>query len=72
MSWRQSAMEDYVGVYLWDATDDQAEIDIAGRVCRMSRAELRPVGPWEATPLRSATSPENHDAGSRVLPMRAS
>ena len=36
---------DYVGVYLRDADDDQAEIDIAGRVYRVSRAELRPVGP---------------------------
>ena len=27
--------QDYVGVYLRDATDDQAEIDIAGRVCRV-------------------------------------
>ena len=34
-----------VGVYLRDADDDQAEIDIAGRVCRVSCAELRPVGP---------------------------
>jgi len=36
---------DCVGVYLRDADDDRAEIDIAGRVCRVSRAELRPVGP---------------------------
>ena len=36
---------DYVGLYLRDADDDQAEIDIAGRVSRVSRAELRLVGP---------------------------
>ena len=35
----------YLGVYLRDANGDQAEIDIAGRVYRVSRAELRPVGP---------------------------
>ena len=37
--------QDYVGVYLRDAADDQAEIDIAGRVYRVQRAELGPVGP---------------------------
>ena len=36
---------DYVGVYLRDADDDQAEIDIAGCVYRVQRAELGPVGP---------------------------
>src|SRR3954454_14179727 len=35
---------DYVGVYLRDANGDQAEIDIAGRVYRVSRAELQPIG----------------------------
>ena len=34
-----------VGVYLRDAADDQAEIDIAGRVYRVQRSELGPVGP---------------------------
>jgi len=37
--------QDYVGVYLRDAADDQAEIEIAGRVYRVQRAELGPVGP---------------------------
>jgi hypothetical protein len=37
--------QDYVGVYLRDAADDQAEIDIAGRVYRVQRSELGPVGP---------------------------
>ena len=36
---------DSVGVYLRDAADDQAEIDIAGRVYRVQRSELGPVGP---------------------------
>ena len=36
---------DYVDVYLRDADDDQAEIDIAGCVYRVQRAELGPVGP---------------------------
>ena len=31
---------DYVGIYLRDAADDQAEIDIAGRVYRVQRSEL--------------------------------
>src|SRR3954468_2556646 len=35
----------YVGVYLRDADDDQAEVDIGGRVYRVQRAELGPVGP---------------------------
>ena len=37
--------QDFVGVYLRDAADDQAEIDIAGRVYRVQRSELGPVGP---------------------------
>ena len=37
--------QDSVGVYLHDAADDQAEIDIAGRVYRVQRSELGPVGP---------------------------
>jgi hypothetical protein len=37
--------QDYVGVYLRDAADDQAKIDIAGRVYRVQRSELGPVGP---------------------------
>ena len=37
--------QDHVGVYLRDAADDQAEIDIAGRVYRVQRSELGPVGP---------------------------
>ena len=37
--------QDYVGIYLRDAADDQAEIDIAGRVYRVQRSELGPVGP---------------------------
>ena len=37
--------QDYVGVYLRDAADDQAEIEIAGRVYRVQRAELGPIGP---------------------------
>ena len=37
--------QDYVGVYLRDAADDQAEIEIAGRIYRVQRAELGPVGP---------------------------
>ena len=37
--------QNYVGVYLRDAADDQAEIEIAGRVYRVQRAELGPVGP---------------------------
>ena len=37
--------QDYVGVYLRDAADDQAEIDIAGRVYRVQRSELGSVGP---------------------------
>ena len=37
--------QDYVGVYLRDAADDQAEIDIRGFVYRVPRAELGPVGP---------------------------
>ena len=37
--------QDSVGVYLRDAADDQAEIDIAGRVYRVQRSELGPVGP---------------------------
>ena len=37
--------QDYVGVYLRDAAGDQAEIEIAGRVYRVQRAELGPVGP---------------------------
>ena len=35
----------YLGVYLRDANGGQAEIDIAGRVYRVSHAELRPIGP---------------------------
>ena len=37
--------QNYVGVYLRDAADDQAEIDIAGGVYRVQRSELGPVGP---------------------------
>ena len=37
--------QNYVGVYLQDAADDQAEIEIAGRVYRVQRSELGPVGP---------------------------
>src|SRR3954467_12907313 len=37
--------QDYVSVYLRDAADGQAEIDIAGRVYRVQRSELGPVGP---------------------------
>ena len=37
--------QDYVGVYLRDAADDQADIDIGGCVYRVQRSELGPVGP---------------------------